>query len=348
MRTLARIALTVWLLAAPGLLHAGDEAPPAELAPPAFPPELTGRVTAEQARPLAPAADPEMEKLLKPYVVPPAGYDWKMKLHVRGHAGAIYNVTFPSPCVTRFETNNTVHAEYYVSERPGRRPAVIVLHILAGQFLAERILSGALASEDTHALFIMMPFYGPRRPPNWSRRAFEDPDVIRAALQQAVMDARRAAEWLATRPEVDPDAVGLCGISLGGFVAATTAGVDGRFPRVVIVLAGGDLVVMLENRAHEVARIRELAAPNGLDAERLKAFLQPIEPLTFASRLKDTKVLMLNGRQDEVVPPACSKALAKASGARIEWYDATHYSMVWYLPALLVRTCDFLGGKTER
>jgi dienelactone hydrolase len=339
----AHIVLLLCLATASALARAG-EAPAADPRP-EFPAELTGRVTPEQARPLTPAATPELAQALKPYEVAPAAYDWKMKLHVRGHAGGIYDVTFPSPRVTKDECNNTVHGEYFVSERPGRRPTVIVLHILAGDYTAERVTCGALASEGIHAMLIMMPYYGPRRPPGFKLRATDDPQLLVAALQQAVTDVRRAAEWLGTRPEVDPDAIGLLGISLGGFVAATTAGVDGHFPRVVIVLAGGDLVKVLDNRSRETRQMRETAARKGFDTDRLRELLQPIEPLTFASRLKGSQVLMLNGRQDEVVPPICSKELAQAGGTRILWYEATHYSMAWFIPDLLVKSAEFLGQK---
>src|SRR5258707_15185683 len=39
-------------------------------------------------------------------------------------------IRFPSPVVTADVDNNTVHAEYFRPTRPGKRPAVIVLHIL--------------------------------------------------------------------------------------------------------------------------------------------------------------------------------------------------------------------------
>src|SRR5688572_19510019 len=42
----------------------------------------------------------------------------------------VWDVTFPSPVETPVAANNTVHCEYYQTSQPGRRPAVIVLHIL--------------------------------------------------------------------------------------------------------------------------------------------------------------------------------------------------------------------------
>jgi dienelactone hydrolase len=268
-------------------------------------------------------------------------------------SSAAFTVTFPSPFVSPFECNNTVHCEYFMAKSAAppslavKRPAVVVLHILDGKFVAERLVCGCLAASGTNALLLKMPFYGPRRPPEWKGQMTDDIEVLYAGLKQAIMDTRRAAEWLASRPEVDPKAIGLCGISLGGFVAATAAGVDGNFPRVVIVLAGGDLVKVLDNRPREVVALRELAEKRGYTTARLQELLHPVEPLTFASRLKKTKMLMINGKEDEVVPEECSQALADASGAKLKWFEATHYTLVEFLPTLLQEVAEFFAVSSE-
>ena len=59
------------------------------------------------------------------------------------------------------------------------------------------------------------------------------------------MDVRRAADFLRSRPEVDPSRVGVTGISLGAIVGSTTAGVDGRFAKAVLTIGGGDLARIL-------------------------------------------------------------------------------------------------------
>ena len=39
-------------------------------------------------------------------------------------------------------------------------------------------------------------------------------------MTQAVLDIRRATAWLADRPEVDAERLGIFGVSLGGITAA--------------------------------------------------------------------------------------------------------------------------------
>ena len=56
---------------------------------------------------------------------------------------------------------------------------------------------------------------------------------------------------------------------------------------------------------------------------------------------------MLNARNDKVIPPDCTTALWEAAGKpEIEWWDADHYSAIWYLPKALVRMVDFFQPDT--
>src|SRR5690606_19061154 len=47
-------------------------------------------------------------------------------------------LTFPSPIVSPDPANNVVHAEYFRPNRPGNRPAAVVLHILGADFALSR------------------------------------------------------------------------------------------------------------------------------------------------------------------------------------------------------------------
>ena len=64
-------------------------------------------------------------------------------------------------------------------------------------------------------------------------------------MRQAVCDVRRAAVWLAARPDVEPQRIGVAGISLGGIVSALAAAVDPAIRDGAFLLAGGDLSSIL-------------------------------------------------------------------------------------------------------
>ena len=301
-----------------GLTHSWGGA--AELAPP--------QTSTVEFRPLEDQANvPEMFRLEAhsfPYIqtfVPDAS-----------RTTVVSEVTFPSPVETEHACNNTVHCEYFRPHGPGRRPAVVVLHILGGDFPLARLFSRYLAASGTPALFVKMPYYGPRRPTEVRKRMIDvDPRDSVVGMRQAVLDIRRAGAWLASREEVDPEQIGIFGISLGGITAALAAEQEPRFRNVCLMLAGGDLGrVSWESR--EVKQARDQWLAKGGTKEEFFTVLQPIDPATYAERLRSRRLFMINASQDEVIPPACTTSLwEKAGKPPIVWFDAGHYTAALYM-----------------
>jgi len=322
--------------------------PPAATAPAprptTRPARLTGRVPATVRRPIAPCNDAGLAGMLKRFEVRDEGFDWRMTPIADASGGAVLAVEFPSPMPSPVKRNNTVHCEYFPAVGPPRRPAVIVLHILDGRFLLARAICRTLRLAGVSALLVKMPYYGPRAPKDRAALdALRAPDKAVDTVIQTVADIRRAARWLSTRPNVDPDRIGLCGVSLGGFAAALTGGVDGCFDRVAIVMGGGNIDAVVTGPAWEVGPIRREIQRRKWSREKLRSVLAPIEPMTYASRLKTARVLMIAGKRDTIVPPACAEALAKACEAQITWRPVGHYSMIVYLPQTLAQLVKHFG-----
>ncbi|MBX6316462.1 MAG: alpha/beta hydrolase family protein [Isosphaeraceae bacterium] len=253
---------------------------------------------------------------------------------------------FPSPITTPDPENNTVHAEYFRPEGPGRRPAVIVLHILGADFALSRYLAARLADRGVAALFVKLPYYGERRPAGSGKR-FLSVDVHRSitAMRQGVCDVRRAAAWLAGRAEVDPAKLGVTGISLGGIVSSLAAAIDPTLNRAAVMLAGGHLADILwempEGRPYRALWI----AAGGTKAD-LEALTRPFDPLTYAHRLRGKRLLMIAGNADEVIPPRAARALWEAAGRPpICWLDCGHYSAVGYLLPAFRQTVAFFAAE---
>lgn len=251
-------------------------------------------------------------------------------------------VTFPSPVVTEFGCNNTVHCEYFAPR--GKTPAagVVVLHILGGDFELSRAICRALAINGVGALFVKMPYYGPRRPAGKQIRMISaDLDQTTQGMRQAVLDIRRATAWLGAQPEIDAHRLGVTGISLGGIIAALATAAEPQLSKACLVLAGGDLMKIIRE-SDEMAGIRKQWAQEPFDADKVAAQLRTVDPLTYAGKLKHRKLLMLNARQDRVIPPDCTQALWEAVGRpEIEWWNADHYSAAWYLPHGMSRMITF-------
>ena len=256
----------------------------------------------------------------------------------------VWDVTFPSPVMTPEEANNTVHCEYYRPRREGPRPAVIVLHILGGDFPLSRLFCNALAQHGVAALFVKMPYYGPRRDSNSPRRMVSsDPRETVAGMTQAVLDIRRATAWLAARPEIDADRLGIFGISLGGITAALTATAEPRLKNVCLLLAGGD-IGRVGWESPDLLKVRERWLAQGGTREEFLATLEAVDPVHYAVGVKGKHILLLNADRDEVIPRACTESLWRAFGEpEIKWYAGGHFSVIRHLPSAILRVSHFFA-----
>ncbi|MFO0848476.1 MAG: prolyl oligopeptidase family serine peptidase [Gemmataceae bacterium] len=253
------------------------------------------------------------------------------------HSGVdVYAVSFPSAVATPHPENNTVHAEFFAPVGVTGRPAVIVLDILDGQGVVSRGEAVWLAAHGVPALAVTLPYYGPRRPAG-SRTRLLSPDVPAsvANVRQAVLDCRRAAAWLAARPEVDAGRIGVVGTSLGSFIGGLVAAAEPRVTAACLLLGGGGLVDAFYDhpKAGPVLSVLRLV---GIGKDELKAAIAPADPITYADRLKGKSLLLIAASRDDVVPPVAMKRLWEATGKpKIVWYDATHVGAAAYaFPAM--------------
>ncbi len=253
-------------------------------------------------------------------------------------------IRFPSPVETEDKENNTVHAEYFRPHKPGKRPGVVVLHILGADFALSRYMAARLADRGVAALFVKLPYYGERRPPGAQKR-FLSTDVERSmgSMRQGILDVRRAASWLADQPEIDATRLGVTGISLGGIVAALAAANDPMLNQAAFLLAGGDLPEIMWTMP-EAARYRKLWLDSGRSKQDFHAVVAPLDPLTYAHRLKGKRVMMMAGNVDEVIPPSSARALWEEAGKPpMTWFDCGHYSAASYLLPAIRQTAEFFA-----
>jgi dienelactone hydrolase len=294
---------------------------------------------------LAESKVPELFRL------PKATFGFELE-NVRDTPGySVAKLRFPSPIETPDPLNNTVHAEYFQPKGAGRRPAVVVLHILGADFALSRYYAARLADKGVAALFMKLPYYGERRPAGGKER-FLSTDIGRSTLsmRQGVLDVRRAATWLATRPEVDPGKLGVTGISLGGITSALAAAVDPAIGRGAFLLAGGGLdQILWEMDEPEARHYRQQWLASGRSKADLKALTQPLDPLTYADRLVGKRILLMAANVDEVVPASSARALWEASGKPpIRWFDCGHYSAAGYLLPGIREAVDFFAAEVPR
>jgi dienelactone hydrolase len=270
---------------------------------------------------------------------------WKMDLKTSG--ARVFRVRFPSAVESPDPENNTVHGEYYLPEGKGPFPGVVVFDVIGGNDqIVSRSLSAQLSARGIACLFIQMPYYGPRRPPDSDKRMISA-DMNRSLenVRQTILDGRRAVAWLDARAEIDKSRIGIMGTSLGSFMASLTAEMEPRISRVALLLGGGGLVDAYYDDPRGTA-LRKIWEAAGGTKQKLKDKLAPVDPLTCAEKLKDRKVLMINGSRDEIVIPKMTEAMWTAAGKpKIVWYDCTHEGSVVYALAALEHIIAHFGAE---
>lgn len=261
------------------------------------------------------------------------------------HSGVeVLAVTFPSPVTSPVEANNTVHAEFFRPKSAGKHPAVIVLDILDGKQIVARSQALWLAQHDVAAMVVYMAYYGPRRPADCKERLLS-PDVEKsvANIRQTVLDCRRATAWLTSRPDVDADRLGVLGTSLGSFVGGVVAAAEPKLSRACLLLGGGGLVDSFSEHPKATVIVKGLALI-GLTRERLKAAIDPVDPITYAAALKGKKLLLIAASRDDVVPPAAMKRLWEATDKPpLVWVDATHVGAAAHLFPMMRAVTDHMS-----
>ena len=171
-------------------------------------------------------------------------------------------------------------------------------------------------------------------------------------MRQGICDVRRAAAWLADRPEVDRGRLGVTGISLGGIVSSIVGRRRPDDPRRGLPAGRRRSVAGSSGRCPRARPSARCGSSPGRTLADLKALTDPFDPLAYAPRLRGKRVFMMAGKVDEVVPPDCARALWEAAGRPpIRWYDCGHYSAVGFLLPGIRRTVDFFaepGGRSSR
>jgi len=276
------------------------------------------------------------------------------QIEVKEHC-IVAHVQYPSPVVSELPQNNVIPVEYYLPKSPQlsgpRRPAVVCLHILDGSLELVRMLASVLASQGVPAVVFPLPYYGPRGASDGPYRILADPQRFVGVLEQAFLEVRRAVDFLAARPEVDPQHIGVAGISLGAIIAASAAEREPRIHKAGLILAGGNLRQIVQS-AREAAPLRLFIA--GLDATQqasIWATLDAVDPLSQASLLRERaqqgRVMMINAAEDEVIPRACTEQLAEALGIsqHVIWLpNLGHYTAIAALPRILEKVAQFFAS----
>ena len=172
---------------------------------------------------------------------------------------------------------------------------------------------------------LTLPHHGARTPPaaRFSGEHFAVPDVARLgeAVREAIYEIRQLLYWLR---EESGAPVGVLGLSLGGYLAALSAGLcddlDFVIPMVPPVCIG-DLAWRFFTQTRHY---REGGAP-ALTRQELRRAFRIHSPLAHPLRISPERVMIVAGRGDRIVPPEHPAALWSHWGEpRIHWFSGSH------------------------
>jgi pimeloyl-ACP methyl ester carboxylesterase len=274
-------------------------------------------------------------------------FHWTRERFGGGNGLERFNVRFPSPLVTSTPENNTVYAELFRPKGTGRVPCVIVLHIAGGDFPLARFMASTLAHRGVAGLFIKLPYYGERRPAGGRVRLLSA-DLERGlnGMKQAVLDLRRACDWIASQPDLDAERCGVMGVSLGAIVGGLASAVEPRLTHACLIMGAAELEhILYESQERQAKSLLQQWTRFGGTREVLRALVRPVDVANYADRLSKRNVLMFTARSDETLPPKCGIALWKAAGQpRNVCYECGHYTMAFRLPWVLKESTDFFAA----
>ena len=226
---------------------------------------------------------------------------------------------------------------------PIKLPAILILPIMGGtNYDLESYFARSYAKRGFAAVILHRPDI------KKEIHELEDIDVL---LRRSVRDAQRTIDWLEGQPEIDPQRLGLFGISMGAIRGTMVLALDERLRAGVLGLVGGNVPYILSH-TREKSLVRERnkvlerlqLSPDELE-QRLRRLII-CEPLTVAPAVDPSRVLMVIAAFDHVIPARQGWELRRKLGnpEALQLFSG-HYSSVVYAPWLKWRTGRFFEKK---
>ena len=242
---------------------------------------------------------------------------------VNALADGTSELVFPSALTTPHPENNTVYCRYFPARAesgarggPGprqparrRRAAVVVLPQWNADADGHVGLCRLLNWAGLSALRLSLPYHDRRMPPELHRADYIVSSNVARTVQvcrQAVLDARRAIQWLAAQGY---DRIGILGTSLGSCLALLTTAHE-PLVRAQALNHISPYFADVVWRGLSTAHVR--AGLDGhVELDVLRALWRPISPRWYLDRVQDRQTLLVYARYDLSFPPDLSEDLVR-------------------------------------
>jgi dienelactone hydrolase len=238
-----------------------------------------------------------------------------------GEAGTL---RFPSALVTPHAENNLVAARWFPSEAaqrqsgnghaPDRGPVVLVLPQWNADAGGHIGLARLLARVGISALRLSLPYHDVRMPPELARADYIVSSNVMRTLQvcrQAVLDARRAVDWLSAQGF---ERIGILGTSLGSCLSLLTTAHE---PRIRAAALNHVSPWFADVVWHGLSTQHVRRSLDGhIDLERLRRIWMPISPMSYLDAMHHARSLLVYARYDLTFPVDLSRHLLERFAER--------------------------------
>jgi hypothetical protein len=243
---------------------------------------------------------------------------------------------FSSALTTPHPENNTVFARWFAAPdepaigRAGTRGrAVVVLPQWNSDAEGHIGLSRLLARCGVSALRLSLPYHDARMPPELTRADYIVSANIARTVQvcrQAVLDTRRAVDWLALQGF---ERIGILGTSLGSCLAMLTTAHEPRIRAQALNHVSpwfADVVWRGLSTRHVRASLE-----GNVTLDELRELWRPINPWSYLDRVGGSRTLLVYARYDLTFPADLSRTLVDEFSRRKLPHEVTvlpcgHYS----------------------
>ncbi len=218
----------------------------------------------------------------------------------------------------------------------GRSPGVVICHGLDSRKEHHADFAGLLATQGFAVLAFDLRGHGESE----------------GELDEGVAaDPVAAAEYLASRQEVDPSRIGIRGSSLGGQLAIHAAAATGLVRAVVSICPAHESLMVGRYRDPELEpRLRQLASSIRLNLDGFARHLQAHDVASAVRCLAPRPLLLVHCRGDEIVPFHLSEKLLAAAGESGELWaiDGGSHTSAQHDRELQLRIAQWLERQLSR
>jgi pimeloyl-ACP methyl ester carboxylesterase len=232
--------------------------------------------------------------------------------------------------------NMTSHARWWTSGKG--RPTIVLIHGWGGgnHWVTARTFDVSYWLRHGYdVVSFQLPFHGARAPDTRSvvksGALFPSPNPLRTneAFGHAIYDLRGLARFLRQRGS---SAVGVMGMSLGGYTTALWASVAGPDDPSGVDFAVAMIPAVSFSRLMwkigETSPVRRRATNAGITEDLLADAFAVHAPTTRPSRVPVDRLFVIAGRGDRITPPDHAEELAAHWGREILWFEGGHLAQV--------------------